>query len=84
MQLLAELSTLPSYLTVREWATHSGLDPAPRNIRKISEEGISHQPCVKPSPEKSALHAGAGRIPLRSPRESFFRKSHSSKQSVRL
>src|ERR1700679_929002 len=25
-------------------------------------------------PEKSALHAGAGRISLRSPRKSFFRK----------
>jgi len=28
MQLLAELSTLPSELTVREWVAHSGLDPA--------------------------------------------------------
>jgi transposase len=28
MQLLAELSTLPSDLTVREWVAHSGLDPA--------------------------------------------------------
>jgi transposase len=28
MQLLAELSTLPSDLTVREWFAHSGLDPA--------------------------------------------------------
>lgn len=28
MQLLAELATLPSDLTVREWVAHSGLDPA--------------------------------------------------------
>lgn len=64
MQLLAELSTLPSDLTVREWVAHSGLDPAHEYIRKLSEKGISHQPCGKSSPAKSALHARPGRIPL--------------------
>ncbi|HET6217079.1 MAG TPA: transposase, partial [Acidobacteriaceae bacterium] len=40
MQLLAELSTLPSDLTVREWVAHSGLDPAHEisgsSVRKAS------------------------------------------------
>jgi transposase len=44
MQLLAELSTLPSDLTVREWVAHSGLDPAHEisgsSVRKASR--ISH------------------------------------------
>lgn len=41
--MLAELSTLPSDLTVREWVAHRGLDPCARNIRKLGEEGITHQ-----------------------------------------
>jgi transposase len=32
MQLLAELSTLPSDLSVREWVAHSGLDPGGRRL----------------------------------------------------
>ena len=72
MQLLAELSTLPSDLTVREWVAHSSLDPAHENIRKLGEEGVAYQPCGKSSPKKSALQAGAGRIPLRSPRKGFL------------
>src|SRR3981189_2509488 len=49
MQLLAELSTLPSDLTVREWAAHSGLDPAHeisgssvRKAPRISRAGNRH------------------------------------------
>jgi hypothetical protein len=79
MQLLAELSTMPSDLTVREWVAHSGLDPA-HEISGICEEGVSHQPCGKSSPEKRALHAGAGRIPLRSSYKSLFREPPGSKQ----
>ena len=44
MQLLAELSTLPSDLTVREWVAHSGLGPAHKisgsSVRKASR--INH------------------------------------------
>jgi transposase len=60
MQLLAELSTLPQDLTVREWV--------------VCEKDVSHQPCGKSSPEKSALYASSGRVPLRSPCESLFRR----------
>jgi transposase len=49
MQLLAELSTLPSDLTVREWVAHSGLDPAHemsgssvRKASRISRAGNRH------------------------------------------
>jgi transposase len=49
MQLLAELSTLPRDLTVREWAAHSGLDPAHeisgssvRKASRISRAGNRH------------------------------------------
>lgn len=49
MQLLAELSTLPSNLTVREWVAHSGLDPAHevsgssvRKASRISRAGNRH------------------------------------------
>jgi len=49
MQLLAELSTLPPDLTVREWVAHSGLDPAHEisgsSVRKashISRAGNRH------------------------------------------
>ena len=49
MQVLAELSTLPSDLTVREWVAHSGLDPAHEisgsSVRKashISRAGNGH------------------------------------------
>jgi transposase len=49
MQLLAELSTLPSDLTVREWVAHSGLDPAHeisgslvKKASRISRAGNRH------------------------------------------
>jgi hypothetical protein len=49
MQLLAELSTLPPDLTVREWVAHSGLDPAHeisgssvRRASRISHSGNRH------------------------------------------
>jgi transposase len=49
MQLLAELSTLSSDLTVREWVAHSGLDPAHeisgssvRKASRISRAGNRH------------------------------------------
>ena len=49
MQLLAELSPLPSDLTVREWVAHSGLDPAHeisgssvRKASRISRAGNRH------------------------------------------
>jgi transposase len=49
LQLLAELSTLPSDLTVREWVAHSGLDPAHeisgtsvRKASRISRAGNRH------------------------------------------
>jgi transposase len=49
MQLLAELSTLPPDLTVREWVAHSGLDPAHetsgssvRKASRISRAGNRH------------------------------------------
>ena len=49
MQLLAELSTLLSDLTVREWVAHSGLDPAHeisgssvRKASRISRAGNRH------------------------------------------
>jgi transposase len=49
MQLLAELSILPSDLTVREWVAHSGLDPAHeisgssvRKASRISRAGNRH------------------------------------------
>ena len=49
MQLLAELSTLPSDLTVREWVARSGLDPAHeisgssvRKASRISRAGNRH------------------------------------------
>jgi transposase len=49
IQLLAELSTLPSDLTVREWVAHSGLDPAHeisgtsvRKASRISRAGNRH------------------------------------------
>jgi transposase len=49
MQLLAELSTLPSDLTVREWVAHGGLDPAHeisgssvRRASRISRAGNRH------------------------------------------
>jgi transposase len=49
MQLLAELSTLPPDLTVREWVAHSGLDPAHeisgssvRKASRISRVGNRH------------------------------------------
>jgi len=49
MQLLAELSTLPSDLTVREWVAHSGIDPAHeisgsslRKASRISRAGNRH------------------------------------------
>jgi transposase len=49
MQLLAELSTLPPDLTVREWIAHSGLDPAHetsgssvRKASRISRAGNRH------------------------------------------
>ena len=49
MQLLAELSTLPPDLTVREWVAHSGLDPAHemsgssvRKSSRISRAGNRH------------------------------------------
>ncbi|WP_414648664.1 transposase [Edaphobacter sp.] len=49
MQLLAELSTLPSDLTVREWVAHSSLDPAHeisgssvRKASRISRAGNRH------------------------------------------
>ena len=49
MQLLAELSTLPLDLTVREWVAHSGLDPAHeisgssvRRASRISRAGNRH------------------------------------------
>jgi transposase len=49
MQLLAELSVLPSDLTVREWVAHSGLDPAHeilgtsvRKASRISRAGNRH------------------------------------------
>jgi transposase len=49
MQLLAELSTLPQDLTVREWVAHSGLDPAHevsgssvRKTSRISRAGNRH------------------------------------------
>jgi transposase len=49
MQLLAELSTLPSNLTVREWVAHSGLDPthetsgsSVRKASRISRAGNRH------------------------------------------
>jgi transposase len=49
MQLLAELSTLPPDLTVREWVAHSGLDPAHeisgssvRKASRISRSGNRH------------------------------------------
>jgi transposase len=48
-QLLAELSTLPSDLTVREWVAHSGLDPSHeisgssvRKASRISRAGNRH------------------------------------------
>jgi transposase len=81
MQLLAELSTMPPDLTVREWVAHSGLDPAHeisgssvRKASRISRAGNRHL-------EKSALHAGPDRIPLRSPRKGLFREPLGSKQS---
>src|SRR5271170_106616 len=49
MQLLAELSTMPSDLTVRQWVAHSGLDPAHeisgssvRKASRISRAGNRH------------------------------------------
>ena len=49
MQLLAELSTLPPDLTVRQWVAHSGLDPAHeisgssvRKASRISRAGNRH------------------------------------------
>jgi transposase len=49
IQLLAELSTLPPDLTVREWVAHSGLDPAHeisgssvRKASRISRAGNRH------------------------------------------
>jgi transposase len=46
IQLLAELSTLPADLTVREWVAHSGLDPAHevsgRKASRISRAGNRH------------------------------------------
>jgi transposase len=49
MQLLAELSTLPPDLTVREWVAHSGLDPAHetsgssvKKASRISRAGNRH------------------------------------------
>jgi transposase len=49
MQLLAELSMLPSDLTVREWVAHRGLDPAHeisgssvRRASRISRAGNRH------------------------------------------
>jgi transposase len=49
MQLLAELSTLPPDLKVREWVAHSGLDPAHeisgssvRKASRISRAGNRH------------------------------------------
>jgi len=48
MQLLAELSTLPSDLTVREWVAHSGLDPA----HEISGSSVRKASRWKSSPEK--------------------------------
>lgn len=72
MQLLAELSTLPSNLSVREWVAHSGLDPAHETSRKLRKEGVSHQPCGKSSPKKSALHASISRLPLRPSCKSLF------------
>jgi transposase len=49
VQLLAELSTLPPDLTVREWVAHSGLDPAHeisgssvRKASRISRAGNRH------------------------------------------
>jgi transposase len=49
MQLLAELSTLPPDLSVREWVAHSGLDPAHeisgssvRKASRISRAGNRH------------------------------------------
>ena len=80
MQLLAELSTLPSDLTVREWVAHSGLDPA-HEVSGSSVRKASHISRAGSSPEKSTLYAGAGRLPLRSPRKGLFLKPAGSKES---
>jgi transposase len=56
MQLLAELSTLPPDLTLREWSHVAALILLMK-YRKLSEDGVSHQPRGKSPFEKSALHA---------------------------
>ncbi|MBS1799539.1 MAG: IS110 family transposase [Acidobacteria bacterium] len=80
MQLLAELSTLPSDLTVREWVAHSGLDPAHeisrssvRKASRISRTGNRHL--------RRAYICRPWLHPLAIPTQRPFRKTPGSKQS---
>ncbi|WP_390890518.1 transposase [Tunturiibacter lichenicola] len=80
MQLLAELSTLPSDLTVREWVAHSGLDPAHevsgnsvRKASRISRAGNRH---LRRAPYMPALVASR----CDPHAKAFFRKPAGSKE----
>jgi transposase len=81
MQLLAELSTLPPDLSVREWVAHSGLDPAHeisgssvRKASRISRAGNRHL--------RRALYMPALVASRCDPHaKAFFRKPLGSKES---
>jgi hypothetical protein len=80
MQLLAELSTLPSDLTVREWVAHSDVGPAHevsgssvRKASRISRAGNRHL--------RRALYMPALVASRCDPHtKAFFRKPASSKE----